>query len=52
MEIHETPDIALSDGPNMVPLAHLEALLQQVLSIRAAWQPSHRCISNDLHSDR
>jgi 2-dehydro-3-deoxyphosphooctonate aldolase (KDO 8-P synthase) len=36
MEIHETPDTALSDGPNMVPLAHLEALLQQVLSIRAA----------------
>jgi 2-dehydro-3-deoxyphosphooctonate aldolase (KDO 8-P synthase) len=36
MEIHETPDTALSDGPNMVPLAHLEALLRQVLSIRAA----------------
>ena len=36
MEIHETPDQALSDGPNMVPLAQLEALLQQVLSIRAA----------------
>jgi 2-dehydro-3-deoxyphosphooctonate aldolase (KDO 8-P synthase) len=36
MEIHETPDTALSDGPNMVPLAQLEALLQQVLSIRAA----------------
>jgi 2-dehydro-3-deoxyphosphooctonate aldolase (KDO 8-P synthase) len=36
MEIHETPDQALSDGPNMVPLAQLEALLTQVLSIRAA----------------
>ena len=36
MEIHETPDTALSDGPNMVPLAQLEALLQQVLSLRAA----------------
>src|SRR5438876_10867788 len=36
MEIHADPDEALSDGPNMVPLAHLEALLQQVLSIRAA----------------
>jgi len=36
MEIHETPDRALSDGPNMVPLAQLEALLTQVLSIRAA----------------
>ena len=32
----QTPNEALSDGPNMVPLAHLEALLQQVLSIRAA----------------
>ena len=30
------PDRALSDGPNMVPLAHLEDLLKQVLSIRAA----------------
>jgi len=36
MEIHAAPEEALSDGPNMVPLAHLEALLQQVLSIRAA----------------
>ncbi len=35
MEIHETPDTALSDGPNMVPLAHLEALLTQVLRLRA-----------------
>ena len=40
MEIHATPDEALSDGPNMVPLAHLEALLQQVLSIHAAVQAS------------
>ena len=43
---------ALSDGPNMVPLAQLEALLQQVLSIRAALEAtSQRCISNDLHPD-
>jgi 2-dehydro-3-deoxyphosphooctonate aldolase (KDO 8-P synthase) len=34
MEIHENPDQALSDGPNMVPLAHLETVLKQVLSIR------------------
>jgi 2-dehydro-3-deoxyphosphooctonate aldolase (KDO 8-P synthase) len=36
MEIHANPNEALSDGPNMVPLAHLEALLQQVMSLRAA----------------
>ncbi len=36
MEIHAEPDKALSDGPNMVPLAHLEALLKQVQSIREA----------------
>lgn len=36
MEIHENPDIAPSDGPNMVPLDKLEAVLTQVVSIRAA----------------
>lgn len=35
MEIHENPDIAPSDGPNMIPLSNLEAVLKQVLSIRA-----------------
>lgn len=34
MEVHENPDIALSDGPNMVPLSELEKLLKQLLSIR------------------
>ena len=36
MEIHENPEIALSDGPNMIPLVKLEAVLKQVLSVRAA----------------
>jgi 2-dehydro-3-deoxyphosphooctonate aldolase (KDO 8-P synthase) len=36
MEIHENPDLALSDGPNMVPLAQLKEVLKQVLSIRAS----------------
>lgn len=36
MEIHENPDVAPSDGPNMVPLAKLESVLQQVLSARAS----------------
>jgi len=34
MEVHENPDIALSDGPNMIPLADLEGILKQVISIR------------------
>lgn len=33
MEIHAQPEQALSDGPNMVPLEHLEPLLKQVLEI-------------------
>lgn len=36
MEIHEDPDNAPSDGPNMLPLAQLEATLRQVLAVRAA----------------
>jgi 2-dehydro-3-deoxyphosphooctonate aldolase (KDO 8-P synthase) len=36
MEVHPDPDHALSDGPNMVPLHRLEALLEQLLAIRAA----------------
>jgi 2-dehydro-3-deoxyphosphooctonate aldolase (KDO 8-P synthase) len=36
MEIHEDPDRALSDGPNMVPLAELETLLIELLAIRRA----------------
>lgn len=36
MEIHEDPESALSDGPNMVPLADLEVLLTELLAIRRA----------------
>jgi len=36
MEVHENPDMALSDGPNMIPVASLEALLVNLLSIRQA----------------
>ncbi|WP_353737214.1 3-deoxy-8-phosphooctulonate synthase, partial [Moorena sp. SIO3B2] len=35
MEIHENPDIAPSDGPNMVPLAELENVLKGILNVRA-----------------
>jgi 2-dehydro-3-deoxyphosphooctonate aldolase (KDO 8-P synthase) len=34
MEVHENPDVALSDGPNMVPLSDMEGILQRVISIR------------------
>jgi 2-dehydro-3-deoxyphosphooctonate aldolase (KDO 8-P synthase) len=33
MEIHEDPDIALSDGPNMVPLDRVEDLLAELLAL-------------------
>ena len=33
MEVHPNPDVALSDGPNMVPLHQLKFLLERVLRI-------------------
>lgn len=36
METHPNPDLALSDGPNMVPLHEMAALLDRALAIRAA----------------
>ena len=36
LEVHPNPEKALSDGPNMVPLHRLEALLSQLLAIRGA----------------
>jgi 2-dehydro-3-deoxyphosphooctonate aldolase (KDO 8-P synthase) len=39
MEVHPTPDEALSDGPNMVPLHQLKALLEQVLRLCDAARP-------------
>ncbi len=35
MEVHPDPPSALSDGPNMVPLHRLEALLRQLMALRA-----------------
>ena len=34
METHQDPDHAPSDGPNMVPLHRLKALLSQLLALR------------------
>ncbi len=36
MEVHPDPDKALCDGPNSWPLDRVEALLKQLLAIRAA----------------
>lgn len=36
MEVHENPDKALSDGPNMVPLDKLEDVLTQIVRVREA----------------
>ena len=36
MEVHPDPDKALSDGPNMIPLAEVRSLLEQVVRIAAA----------------
>ena len=35
IETHEDPDRAPSDGPNMVPIAGLEALLRELLDFDA-----------------
>jgi len=36
MEVHPDPENALSDGPNMVPLYRLEAILSDLIAIRKA----------------
>ena len=33
LEVHDNPAQALSDGPNMVPVGELEALLTQVMAV-------------------
>ena len=38
LEIHPDPDSALSDGPNSIPLAHVESLLKGLIKI-------HRIVS-------
>ena len=36
MEVHPSPNEALSDGPNMVPISKVEALLRNLLEIKKA----------------
>ena len=38
MEIHEDPDRALSDGPNMIHLANLENVLRSIVNVRNSLQ--------------
>jgi len=40
IEVHENPDQGPSDGPNMLRLADLPALLRDVVAIRKALTPS------------
>jgi 2-dehydro-3-deoxyphosphooctonate aldolase (KDO 8-P synthase) len=35
LEVHPDPPVALSDGPNMVPLHRLKALLSQLVALRS-----------------
>jgi 2-dehydro-3-deoxyphosphooctonate aldolase (KDO 8-P synthase) len=35
METHPNPEIALSDGPNMIPLHHMEEMIETLLEIDA-----------------
>jgi len=46
METHPNPEVACSDGPNMVPLQRLEPLLKQLLAIRAVSQAEAFAPSN------
>jgi 2-dehydro-3-deoxyphosphooctonate aldolase (KDO 8-P synthase) len=36
IETHPQPDKALSDGPNMIPLAEMRVLLKSLVRVRAA----------------
>jgi 2-dehydro-3-deoxyphosphooctonate aldolase (KDO 8-P synthase) len=47
LETHPDPANALSDGPNMVPLADLDALIEGCLAVwRAAGSPASRGVSS------
>jgi 2-dehydro-3-deoxyphosphooctonate aldolase (KDO 8-P synthase) len=39
MEVHQDPDRALCDGPNSIPLAEVDALVEVLLRIHAAVRP-------------
>ncbi|HOS04215.1 MAG TPA: hypothetical protein PKZ01_14140 [Candidatus Hydrogenedentes bacterium] len=35
-EVHPEPEKALSDGPNMLPLDEVDAMLREVMAVRRA----------------
>jgi len=45
MEVHPDPDRALSDGPNMVPLHRVGALLEQLISLRRCLEQQPLAVS-------
>jgi len=47
MEIHENPEIAPSDGANMIPLAQLEAVLKQISVSVLVWKLSREFTYDD-----
>ena len=48
METHPDPAVALSDGPNAVPLKHMRALLETLLALDRVTK-KNRLLENDLH---
>ncbi len=48
METHPDPAVALSDGPNAVPLKHMRALLETLLELDRVTK-KHRLPENDFH---
>ena len=48
METHPDPAVALSDGPNAVPLKHMRALLETLLALDRVTK-KNRLLENDFH---
>ena len=48
METHPDPAVALSDGPNAVPLKHMRALLEMLLALDRVTK-KNRLLENDFH---
>ena len=47
METHPNPDLALSDGPNAVPLKHMKALLETLMALDRVTK-KHGFLENDF----
>lgn len=49
METHPKPDEALSDGPNMVPLSKMKALLTQLVAIDQLVKNNHHWLEDHIN---